>query len=201
MLARLNDPANLITMAGLFVCVGALGQAVAGRPDSAIALGLWALMADHLDGLVAARTRNRGAETAEIGRNLDSLADLVSAGALPAVIALAAGGGSVLSSAAACCILGASALRLSYFNVFGKSGNRFVGMPTSYALPAISFFYLVAPYTVSFQHIHIFYCYLLFFISFMMISPFRIPGANGIGYYIIFTYIIVVSAFLLLRVF
>ena len=53
--------------------------------------------------------------------------------------------GSLLSLALAALLLIAGALRLSYFNTFGLSGTRFLGLPLSYDLPVLAILFLCRP--------------------------------------------------------
>nr|WP_246763589.1 CDP-alcohol phosphatidyltransferase family protein [Rhizobium sp. 007] len=59
MLRYLIDPANAITTAGLLCSSISLYLALNRQIEIAIAVALWAVLADHLDGVVAGRTPNR----------------------------------------------------------------------------------------------------------------------------------------------
>ncbi|QYJ16515.1 hypothetical protein Rxycam_02348 [Rubrobacter xylanophilus DSM 9941] len=117
---------SLVTCAGL-VC-GFVGLLLAARHDfgrAALLVGVAALL-DALDGLLA---RRRGSEC-QFGTNLDSLADLVSFGVVPALALYLQGlhqlGGIGVAPCAAFVVCGA--LRLARFPLV-KSDRWFVGLP------------------------------------------------------------------------
>lgn len=146
MVRYLTDPANAITATGLLFSALGLHLAIAGRPDLGVAAVLWAMLADHLDGVVAARTRGRAPETAKIGKSLDGFADLVYGAVFPAVVLIEVSGASLLSLVTTAALLLAGALRLSYFSNFGLSpGGRFTGVPLSYDVPLLAVLFLLAP--------------------------------------------------------
>jgi CDP-diacylglycerol---serine O-phosphatidyltransferase len=142
MLRNLLDPANAITVVGLTCATTGIYALLLGRFELALAIVLWALLADHLDGIVASRTRNRDPEKSKIGKQLDSFTDLVSDAIFPAILVIQVNHASLLSLALAALLLIAGALRLSYFNTFGLSGSRFLGLPLSYDLPVLAILFL-----------------------------------------------------------
>ncbi|MFW8642986.1 CDP-alcohol phosphatidyltransferase family protein [Rhizobium beringeri] len=86
MLRYLIDPANAITTSGLLFSAISLFMAVSDRLEIAMAAALWAVLADHLDGIVASRTRNRRPDFAKIGKSLDGFGDIIYGAVLPAVV-------------------------------------------------------------------------------------------------------------------
>ena len=130
------------------LCFGVIGVVFAfkGRLDIAFILMLAAGVADFLDGFAA---RLLGAYS-DLGKELDSLSDLVSFGVLPGVM---------LYTLSRNCMFGeswtawvplvalslASALRLAKFNVDTRQSAGFLGLPTpASALIAGSLCYFVA---------------------------------------------------------
>ena len=181
MIRQLADPANAITATGLVLSVIGVGLAISGQPEIGVAAALWALLADHLDGVVAQRTRGRAPETRQVGKNLNSLADLVSAGVFPATALIVVGGASVVSVCVGAVLVLASALRLSYFNVFGSPGGRFIGVPTTYAVPMTAALFLVRPLVPE----EIFPTLLstaIVILAALHISPIRVPKTAGAMY-------------------
>lgn len=195
MLRQLADPANAITGAGLALSVVGISFALAGHPEAGVAVTLWALLADHLDGVVAKRTLGRAPETGEVGKNLDSLADLVSAGIFPAVTLIVVGQGSLLSILAAATLVLASALRLSYFNVFGSPGGRFVGVPTTYAVPLTAVLFLLRP-VIADQIFPSLFAAALVALALLHIAPLSVPKTQG-AMYVVVTAFCVASSLLL----
>jgi len=101
-----------------------------GRHDIAFVLMLAASVFDFLDGL-AARALD---SYSEMGKELDSLCDLVSFGVLPAVMlfksAQSCSFGNDWAAWAALAIAVFSALRLAKFNVDPRQSDGFLGLPT-----------------------------------------------------------------------
>jgi CDP-diacylglycerol---serine O-phosphatidyltransferase len=181
MIRQLADPANAITATGLILAVIGVGLAISGRPEIGAAAALWALLADHLDGVVAQRTKGRAPETGEVGKNLDSLADLVSAGVFPATALIVVAGASVLSVCVGAVLVLASALRLSYFNVFGSPGGRFIGVPTTYAVPVTAVLFLVRP-LVPEEAFPTLLASAILVLAALHVSPVRVPKTAGAMY-------------------
>ena len=102
------------------------------RGDYATAAPLvgFAMVLDVLDGRIARLT---GA-TSEFGKQIDSLADVISFGVAPATLAFAWGLEPLgrLGWAAAFLYITATAMRLARFNIHGKGGDKryFVGLPS-----------------------------------------------------------------------
>ena len=137
----------------------------------------------------------RAPETGEVGKNLDSLADLVSAGIFPAVTLIVVGQGSLLSILAAATLVLASALRLSYFNVFGSPGGRFVGVPTTYAVPLTAVLFLLRP-VIAEQIFPSLFAAALVALALLHIAPLSVPKTQG-AMYVVVTAFCVASSLLL----
>ena len=121
---------HLITTANLAFGFYAIVQAFAGRHDLA-ALGIvLAAVADGIDGRVARLTNAQS----RFGMEYDSIADTVSFGVAPAMLAFAAGNLQVLGRPGwvmAFTFTVCAALRLARFNVSpGRYVGRFEGMPS-----------------------------------------------------------------------
>ena len=198
MIRQLADPANAITATGLVLSVVGLSFAISGRPEVGVAIVLWALLADHLDGIVAARTPGRAADTGKIGKNLDSLADLVSAGVFPAAALIVVSQGSPLCVAAAAILVVASTLRLSYFNVHGLSGGRFIGVPTTYVVPATAVLFLSRP-LVGDEAFPVLLAVVLTALAVLHVVPLRVPKTSSAMLLLVTLFAMGASATLALR--
>ena len=121
---------DAITSMNLLCGIIGVVFAFKGRLDTAFILMLAASVADFLDGFAA---RALGAYS-DLGKELDSLSDLVSFGVLPAVM---------LYNLSRTCMFGeswicwiplilalASGLRLAKFNVDERQADGFLGLPT-----------------------------------------------------------------------
>ena len=121
---------HLLTTTNLFFGFYAIVHAFGGRPEKA-ALGIvLAVICDILDGRVA-RLANA---TSRFGTEYDSIADTVSFGVAPAMLAFSAGNLEVLGRPGwvlAFLYTACAALRLARFNVTpGRYKGRFEGMPS-----------------------------------------------------------------------
>ena len=135
-MAHLIDAANLLTLCGLASSVLAIFLAVrAEYAGAAIAL-VAAFVFDVVDGPVAARAKGRDRDQSAFGANLDSLADMVSAGVALGVVIMSYGHFRVAYLPVAIVIAAATALRLSYFNVHGldPDSGTYTGLPTDLAI-------------------------------------------------------------------
>jgi len=95
-----------------------------------------AFVIDVVDGPVAKRTPGRTDEQGAFGANLDSLADMVSAGAALGVVIMSYGHFRVAYMPVAVLLGVATAMRLSYFNVHGldAGSGTYTGLPTDLAI-------------------------------------------------------------------
>ncbi|TWB08256.1 CDP-diacylglycerol--serine O-phosphatidyltransferase [Rhizobium sp. ERR 1071] len=198
MIKQLLDPANMITASGLCLATVGIALTVAGFPEVGLAAALWALLADHLDGVIAKRTRGRAPETGEIGKNLDSLADLVSAGIFPALALMVVAKMSAIAVACGALLVIASALRLSYFNVFGSPGGRFIGVPTTYAVPVTAVLFLVRPELPP-SLFPILFGGAIVILAILHVAPLRIPKTSGRMYFVVTAFCVLASLVLVAR--
>ncbi len=131
---------NLLTLGNLLCgCAGIVCAFT--RPDLPLAWFVWAAcLFDFLDGFSARLLK----VTSAIGKELDSLADVVSFGVLPAVqvFMLLGGtdGGAIAWSGFA--LAACAALRLAKFNVDTRQSDSFIGLPT----PAMALFITGLPF-------------------------------------------------------
>lgn len=121
---------NAITCLNLLS--GSLAVIYALLPDGDMSISVWlivlAAVFDFFDGLVA---RALGVSS-PIGKDLDSLADVVSFGLAPAVLMFAilkGEGFSIVASAPVLLIVAFAALRLAHFNNDTRQTMSFIGLP------------------------------------------------------------------------
>lgn len=182
MLRYLVDPANAITTAGLLCSSIALYFALGSHLELAVAAALWAVLADHLDGVVASRTRNRNPDNAKMGKSLDGFGDIIYGAILPAVILIQLNQVSFLSFFIASALLLAGAIRLSYFANFGKSDDgRFFGVPLSYDIPLIAALMLVRPFVVP-ETFLLSVNIIFILMSVAHVASIRVPSPNRVMY-------------------
>ncbi|GAA4431791.1 CDP-alcohol phosphatidyltransferase family protein [Ravibacter arvi] len=119
---------NSLTLANLLCgCVGII-QIFDGEPREASYWMLLAAVFDFFDGFVARLLK----VTSPIGRDLDSLADVVTFGVLPSFILLhlAEQSGPSVWNYGVLIVAAFSALRLAKFNNDPRQSDRFIGLPT-----------------------------------------------------------------------
>ena len=133
---------SLFTIANLFCGWACVVHAMRGDLTTAAPFIGVAIVLDMLDGRIARMTGT----TSEFGVQLDSLADLISFGMAPAILAFQWGLAPLgrLGWAAGFIFVTAAALRLARFNIQTHTDKRyFVGMPSpaAAAIPAATVFY------------------------------------------------------------
>jgi len=142
---------NILTMGNLFLGMLALLYLLDKRYELSISLILIAMVLDGLDGKIATTLKVES----ELGKQLDSLCDLVSFGVVPAVIiySISLSQFGFIGFIVAALFPLAGAYRLAKFNLGLSSGPGFTGLPitvaggTLAALALHSIFYLtwIAP--------------------------------------------------------
>ena len=129
---------SLFTLANLFCGYGCVVYATRGDFDTAALLIGIAMVVDLLDGLIARLTNSQSA----FGAELDSLADVVSFGLAPAILAFTWGLWPLgrIGWAAGFVYVTAAALRLARFNIQATAGDKryFAGMPSPAAASVIA---------------------------------------------------------------
>ncbi|WP_342723741.1 CDP-alcohol phosphatidyltransferase family protein [Bradyrhizobium sp. B097] len=199
MLKYLWDPANAITTGGLLFSSASLFLALSDRLELSIAAALWAVLSDHLDGIVAARTKDRHPDVAKMGKSLDGFADIIYGAVLPAAIVIQLSHASVLALVTATALLAAGAIRLSYFANFGKSADgRFLGLPLSYDVPVMAAAFVVRPLVPSELFVTLTPGIFLVLAG-LHVSSIRVPSPNTAMYAAITIFAIVASTILALR--
>lgn len=130
------EPTVLLTLCGLASSVIARLLAVrAEYAGAAIAL-VAEFVFNVVDGPVAARATGRDADQSAFGADLDSLADMVSAGVALGVVVLSYGDFRMVYLPVAVVIAAAAARRLSYFNdhPLDPGAGTYTGLPTDLAI-------------------------------------------------------------------
>lgn len=197
MIAYLSDRANSVTALGILCSGAGVGLAVRGNYEAGIALGLWAIIVDDVDGAIARRAMNRTTATKAIGKSLDGFSDLIFGSVIPAIVIA-----SVINSAAsgmfAAYLLLIGALRLAYFGYFGLSDQGYsTGLPLSYDLPVLAVTFLihriVAPLELSVVLPAIFVP-----LSLLHIAPFKIKASGTLVHVLTIAIAIIGSAGLLM---
>jgi CDP-diacylglycerol--serine O-phosphatidyltransferase len=180
---------------------GRFDLAAAHFERACLALLIAAVM-DTFDGLVA---RALGA-TSEFGKEYDSLADVVTFGAAPAVLIYAWGLHTLnnLGAGIAFLFLVAVSLRLARFNVMtGKSDYRyFVGLPSPAGALTLASIVYYAPAPIADRRFAIVMLIVTTCVAFAMVSPIRwrsqkglkIQGGRSMIYVLLVTLVLVIGS-------
>lgn len=132
---------NIITLSNLIFGVISLMLTLQGNYKEAAIAILFGMVLDSVDGRVARRLE----VSSEFGKELDSLADLVTFGVAPAILTYSAVlyvlgiGGIIISLGFALC----GAIRLARFNVLNIK-TYYVGTPITFAGPLMAIFVLLS---------------------------------------------------------
>jgi len=128
-LSYVKDIPNLCSLSGLACTILAIYFSVLGVYQAAMIGMIWAVAFDWADGLVARRMKGRTGNDRAFGGQLDVLIDIVSYGVTPAILLLSYGKFAPIFLLGAFLMLAASAIRLSYFSVFGLAGgSKYTGL-------------------------------------------------------------------------
>ncbi len=123
---RKHIPDSITSMNLLCGVLGVI-LTLGGRPDLGFLMMILGAVFDFFDGFAARMLK----ASSGIGKELDSLADMVSFGVLPSVLLYVSGGTNVLFLKYFPIILAAfSALRLAKFNLDERQHSSFLGLPT-----------------------------------------------------------------------
>lgn len=136
---------DLLTLCNLACGLVAIVLAARGELWLSFVLVLFAVAFDFLDGKAARGSR---AGSNDFGRELDSLADVVSFGAAPAVMAVVSSGVGALGVLAGVFYCAMTAVRLARFNL-QEDKKFFVGLPSPAAGVLVAFAAAVAGGTVA----------------------------------------------------
>ncbi len=136
---------NLLTLGNLFC--GTVATIFAVKSDFRIVaiLVMIGVILDFFDGFVARLLKVQG----ELGKQLDSLADMVTSGVVPGIVMFqliqnSVGVNSYLPYVALLLTLGAG-YRLAVFNIDTRQSSSFIGVPT----PAMNLFVVFLPLIIS----------------------------------------------------
>jgi CDP-diacylglycerol---serine O-phosphatidyltransferase len=164
---------SLFTTGNLFLGFWAIVRTLHGQYAEAAPLIFWAILLDALDGRLARMTGT----TSEFGAELDSLADVVSFGVAPALLAYSWGFASLprVGWLVAFLFVVCGALRLARFNVQKSvvDGRFFVGLPIPAAAAPVAALVNISPAPVDDKLHAVLWLSLVIVLAFLMVSTFR----------------------------
>ena len=182
---------SLFTTANLFLGFYALVQGLSLNFTNAALLIFAAGVLDALDGKLARLT---GAET-DFGREYDSLADLVTFGVAPALLAYLWGLNELgrIGWLVPLFFLVCAATRLARFNVKKRASESrfFLGLPTPAAGGALASILFIAPNNDWKEWLNPLLLVVVVALSLLMVSTFRYASGHGIDFRQVWSYRII----------
>lgn len=201
MISFIFDLPNICTLLGLLSALLGIYAAIQGEIYIAVVFGTWSVVFDWLDGFVASKMKNRTETHRAFGGQLDSMVDMVSFGVLPAVILLSYSGYNPWFLPGAFAIVTASAIRLSYFNIYGLTGGKtYTGLAVDYTGLIVSLFFLIESFFSSDAFPAVFYM-LMMFVVFLNLSSIKIPKFSKKILFGIIAYAIALSIYMTCTIF
>lgn len=161
---ELIKPADLVSLVNALLGFASIIMTLEGRIEHALVLVLIAVIVDGADGAIA---RNSGHGI--LGTNLDSLADVISFGIAPAILAFIFL--NKYSAVFAALFLVCGVLRLARFNVMGKK-DGFDGVPITAGGFIVALFLLIRDFVPYFEQA---FAPLLVLLSLLMVSTIEYP--------------------------
>ncbi|MFA8341610.1 MAG: phosphatidylcholine/phosphatidylserine synthase [Rhodothermaceae bacterium] len=196
MLGFAKDLPNVCSLLGLLCTVFGIYYAIQGSFVVSIIAILWAVLFDWYDGIIARKMKGRTKEQSHFGAQLDSLIDIVSFGIFPAILLLSYGNYNIWFIPGSFILVATSALRLSYFNVYGLIDSKtYKGLALDNNMLLVSFLFL---FENNFSHSA--FSYLLY--TFLMaLSAFNVssiptPKFGGKWVYALVVYVIFMTLIL-----
>ena len=143
MISFARDLPNICSLAGLLCAVLGIYYSILGNFPFAIIGVLWAVLFDWADGIIARQMSGRTNHQRTFGGQLDSLIDIISFGIFPAIFLLSYGKFSPWFLPGAFLIVATSAIRLSYFNIFGLNDDKtYMGLALDNNVIILAFVFL-----------------------------------------------------------
>ncbi len=193
MLAFAIDLPNICSLLGLLSAVLGIYFAIKGNFPAAIIGVLWAVLFDWYDGIIARKLKGRTKVQGVFGAQLDSMIDIISFGVLPAIILLSYGNYNVWFIPGAFVIIATSAIRLSYFNIYGLIDSKtYKGLSLDNNVLILAFLFL---FESLFGHstFSVVVYILLMILSALNLSSIPTPKFGGKWIYVLATYVIVLT--------
>ncbi|PLS15155.1 CDP-diacylglycerol--serine O-phosphatidyltransferase [Bacillus sp. M6-12] len=158
--------ANVITLFNLSLGGFAIIAGINGQLNLSLLLIFLAALADRFDGMVARRFNCES----ELGKQLDSMSDIISFGVAPALLIYQ---GILFEFGApgtffTVFYIGCGAFRLAKFNIT-ESNGYFTGLPITAAGCLATLSFLAIPYMAP-----VLFIFMMIVLSLLMISPFKL---------------------------
>jgi len=196
MLKFAMDLPNICSLIGLLSAVLGIYFAIIGNFNFAIIGVLWAVLFDWFDGIIARKIPGRTKAQALFGAQLDSMIDIVSFGVLPAIILLSYGDYNFWVIPGAFIILATSAIRLSYFNIYGLVNSKtYRGLALDNNVLILAFFFLFESLFEHYTFLIVIYT-LLIGLCVLNLSSIPTPKFGGKWVYVLVGYVVCLTVVL-----
>lgn len=193
MLSFAKDLPNICSLAGLLSALLGIYFAILQNFPAAITGMIWAVLFDWGDGIIARNINGRTDKQKDFGGQLDSLIDMASFGVCPAVLLLSYGNFSPWFIPGAFVIVATSAIRLSYFNVFGLvDSSTYMGLALDNNVIIFSFIFMFEGF---FNHtLFSVMIYVMFLaLAAFNLAPVRTPKFTGRWFYVLILYTVILT--------
>jgi len=185
---------NICSLLGLLSAVIGIYFAIQGNFQAALIGVLWAVLFDWYDGIIARKMKGRTKVQGVFGAELDSMIDIVSFGILPAIILLRYGNYNIWFLPGAFVIIAASAIRLTYFNVYGLIDSKtYKGFPLDNNVLILALVFLFEGFFTHSTFSIIIYT-LLMLLSVLNLSSIPTPKFKGKWVYALVAYVLVMTS-------
>ena len=189
----IKDLPNICSLLGLLSAVIGIYFAIQGVFQAAIIGVLWAVLFDWYDGIIARKMKGRTKVQGDFGAQLDSMIDIVSFGILPAIILLSYGNYDIWFLPGAFVIIAASAIRLTYFNVYGLIDSKtYKGFPLDNNVLILALVFLFEGFFTPSAFSLIIYA-LMMILSALNLSSISTPKFGGKWVYVLVVYVLVLT--------
>ncbi len=190
----IKDLPNICSLFGLLSAVIGMYFAIQGNFQAAIIAVLWAVLFDWFDGIIARKLKGRTQVQGEFGAQLDSMIDIVSFGILPAIILLSYGNYNIWFLPGAFIIIASSAIRLTYFNVYGLIDCKtYKGFPLDNNVLILAFVFLFEGLFAQTTFSIIIYT-LMMLLAILNLSSIPIPKFGGKWVYVLVGYVLTLTS-------
>ncbi len=194
MLSFAKDLPNICSLLGLLCAVFGIFFAIEGYFLASIIGVLWAVLFDWFDGIIARKIKGRTKEQRVFGGQLDSMIDIVSFGILPAILLLSYGNYSLWFMPGVFIIISTSAIRLSYFNVYGLIDSKtYMGLALDNNVLILAFVFLFESFFSHTTFSIIIYT-ILMILSVLNLASIPTPKFGEKWVYVLVTYVLVMTA-------
>lgn len=188
-----KDLPNICSLAGLLCALLGIYFIILQNFSIAIIAMIWAVLFDWGDGIIARNMKGRTKKQGEFGGQLDSLIDMVSFGICPAIFLLSYGQFNAWYLPGAFVIVATSAVRLSYFNIFGLvDSSTYKGLALDNNIILFAFIFLFEQFFSPGLFSIILYAMFMIMAGFNL-SSIRTPKFSGAWFYVLIGYTMVMT--------